>query len=450
MRNMKLLLRLLCVSSLATCAAVSPADDVLALGGSFPLPGVTDPSSTGVFARAMVFSDSIFLSASENSTVAVLDAAALTFTTSLDVGSAPSGMSAAPSLGLLVAAASDGSLTAWSTAPPFNRFWSTRVGQVAVSTHVDDLSGRAYVGYAGIYGGRLAVLALTATGATHVADIPIVPDGAPGDFCFSPVSNKMMISAPSLNGGAIRVVDRQLNAIVDTWPNTAEWVNPGSIRIEPTGLVLYLATQGDGGDIPARVVMLNALDGTVIWSADTAPREACVLELGGDYVFSLCGGQASTLWIMHTTAKSAVGTPTKWAALGAVTSFPPAANAQSLAFSEKLNALFVAVPLVAAVGQQPLLLKFLMQTPPASTDDDDAGAPSQKEPSVTVWVGVIAAVALVSVSLGFYFGRVLCPARSAAGEKARLGSWAADAFSDGDVVADSLLDDNADFHAAVN
>ena len=448
-----MLVRLGCLYfSMATRAAVSPADDVLALGGSVALPGVTDPSALGVFGRALAFSDCIFLSASENNSVAVLDAAALTFTTSMALSAAPNGMSVSPSLGLFVAAASDGSLTAWSTASPFHRLWSVNVGQVAVSTHIDDISGRAYVGYAGIDGGRLAVLDLTVKGAALVADIPIEPDSAPIDFCFSPVSNTMMVSAPSLNGGAIRVVDRSLNAIVDTWPNTADWVNPGSLRIEPTGLVLYVATQGDGGDIPARLVVLDARDGTLLWSANTAPSLACAVELGGDYTFALCGGRESSLWVVHTTARSVTGTPTMWAALGAVTSFPSASNAQSLAFSDKLNVLFVAVPFIAADGQQPRLLKFVMQTSPASTDDDDTGASSTKEPSVAVWAGAIAAVAVVSVGLGFYFGRVLCPARSAPDhERGRLGSWAADKFSDGDLMADSLLDDGvAEFRANVN
>jgi len=404
-------------------ASSSPADGVLTFSSSAPLPHVADAGGLASVGRLLSFSKSVFLSVTENATLAVVDALSLKLVASRGVA-APRGGSISPSLALVAAASADGSLSAWSTAAPFARAWTIRVGFEAGDVHFDDSTGVAYVAVSMCAidgdGGGIAAVQATKDGATLLACIATGPD-MPGDFSLSPVSDMLTVSVPSAtSGGAIRVIDRSVNAVVDTWPSSAAWAAPDAQRIDASGLRLWVTTLGDGDAVPAQFIVLDALDGTLLWATPAPPDARCSVEVDGfdELIFFACGGPASSLWVVQTKTTNAAGVPTAWTALGAVSSLPPGlVGVHSLSWLKSQRTLFLAAPFVAAANQSAAIYAFLGAGPASGDDDDAGGGAPAAVPLTSIWVGVLVGGCVISLVLGGCLARRFCPARTSESER---------------------------------
>jgi len=386
----------------------SPADGVVTLTSTNALP-VTSDNGQSALGRLLSSGPATFLSVTENATVLVFDAT-LSVAAALAADAPTRGLTASPMLSLVIAASDDGALTAWSTSPPYARAWRVDAGAGVDTVHMDNMAGLVYAAH-GADGGGVSVWRVTAANATFVQDIPTGPVH-PADFVLSPTSNLIFIAT----NNAVLVYDRTTYERVETWASS-DWANPVSMRIDESGQRLWLATAGDGESVPAQLLVLNAQDGSQLWATRTTPGASCVVELYGDdgLIFALCAAPVfSQLWVAQATATSMTGVQSAWTSLGSVDAMPPAANARSIGWSKASQSLLVALPFIAtaSVNQSASMLVFTLSAPDSNDDDDSGGTAAPSGPSAAAWTGIVIGVGLVSLGVGAFLARRVCPARA--------------------------------------
>ena len=260
----------LLLSALAAARA-SDADALATLQGSIPLPGVSDAAKVKKLDHAAFFGTLLFISAKENNTIAVVDTASNTFVTSLGPIASPQGI-AVTQAGLVCAASSDaGAVMAWAATPPFAWQWSAPVGLDADNVRVDDAAGLLWVAHGG--GATLGQITPLNSSTGALVDLPAVIDvgrNHPEELSLSPITRWLSVSVPADAGGAVLLADRSAGGIpLATWPGSdSTWQRPSAQRQDSTGTRLYVATAGSD-TLPPAVIVLNALDGTLLWSTPT-------------------------------------------------------------------------------------------------------------------------------------------------------------------------------------
>jgi len=427
----------------ALCAAASPADSLVTPRGAIALPGVTDAAGSGKLDHSAFLGGLLFLAVKENDTLAVLDTDAGAFVTSLAVAS-PQGVATSAALSrVFVASSAAGTLTAFSAAPPFALAWTAVVGGDADNVRLDEGAGLVWVAHGGGAAGPGALAAVNATSGALVADVP-VSALHPEELNLSPLSSLITVSvpAPLAGGGEIVLVDRAARApLPSVWaaPPGGAWANPSAQHVDATGTRLWVATAGDAAaGIPAKVVVLNALDGALLWSFESGAGCDDVQTDGtarvGTLAFAACGGPASRLWVARATRVSARGAPDAWELLGNVTSLPAGlANARGLAWRAKARRLFVPVPLVAAAAQAARVLVFDVAPSVGGgggggggyddDSDDGEGAEDPDDLPLKTWVLIVAGAAVAALGVGVLAARRFCPGKARAAP-AGLGALA--------------------------
>lgn len=319
----------------------------------------------------------------------------------------PQGVAYAPAQNLiLVASSTDGTLSAFSAAPPFALAWTLAVGLDADSVRFDSVASVAWVASGGAENGNgnLAAVSVTATAGALLQRVDVGADH-PEEMSLSPISRFLTVSVPATAGGGVKVVDRVLGAVAATFPAAGSWARPFAQRVDASGSRLWVASAGDAArGVAAQLVVLNAIDGTLLFSTptptDSAAGAACddiALDDDGGLAFAACGGSDSKLYVVQQAATDARGAGASWVALGAAGALPVnLTNARGLGWRAATRTLYVPVP--AAPGQAARVLVFAVGGGGGGGGDDD------DDDDEGVSVGVAAGGAVAGVVVGALLG----------------------------------------------
>jgi len=328
------------------------------------------------------------------------------------MGQFPQGIALSKS-GLVIAASSTGYATAWRASQPFAQVWSTFVGLDADNVRMDDGSGLVWVAHGGGDSGLGALTPLLAdTGEIQAALIMSLGSNHPEELSLSPITRWLTVSVPSQDtsgNGVVDVVDRSNTFPIAQFPGSdTTWAQPSAQALDATGTRLYLATAGNRV-LPPQLVVLNALDGTVLWSMVTGPSgtpacDSIIVDTAGSLVFVACGGVNSAYYIIQVTSASATGAATGWKNLGAITLTPPAntTNARGLAWKAQTRTLYGPIPLVTSLGQAPRVVVMTIGTPKGGGGggNDDEDDDDDDDDDSRFGLGAVAGIAIGAVFLG--------------------------------------------------
>ena len=391
-------------------AASSDADALVTCKPSIPLPGVTDSADLKKVDHSVLVGTYLFISVKQNNTVAVIDTSTSAFITSLGPIGFPQGIAATKSGLVIAASSSTGNVTAYSASPPFAQAWSTLVGLDADNVRVDDASGLVWVANGGGESGDGLLTPLKADTGVIIQDLIIhLGPNHPEEFNLSPITRWLTVSVPSASGsGTVQVFDRSNAFHIAQFPGSdTTWAQPFAQRLDATGQRLYVATAGDLV-LPAQLVVLNALDGTLLWAMPTGtPCDDIIVDSTGGLVLVAGGGKSSADYVIQVTSAPSAGVATAWKSLGAITLTPPAntTNARGLAWSPQTRTLYGPIPLVTSSGQTPQVVVMTIATPKGGGEDDDDEDDDDDDDKKLGW-GAVAGIAAVATFLGagLYYG----------------------------------------------
>jgi hypothetical protein len=404
-------------------AAALTADSLITPLGFIPLT-VSDESNAVRFDHSVVVEDLLFLSATENDTVAIIDLNTKAFVDYLPVAR-PQGIdySSAHEL-VFVASSEDGTLSAWSSVPPFAVAWTVPVGLDADNVRFENFhgGGRVWVASGGAENGDGVVTCVNASSGEIVTTVGVGPNH-PEEMSQSSLYARLMVSVPNdATGGVIDMIDTSLGVVTGPgWSGGGAWAGPFAQHLDASGLRLWVSTRGDATrGIASAIVVLNALDGSTLWSTpapsaryelDSPPCDDVQGDGGlalGALTFAACGGPASRLFIFASTQINRVtNVADAWENLGALSSATMdqgLVNARGLAWHARRRVLAVPVPLVrdAEHNQSARLLLFAV----ADNSAPDAGRADRGDGlGVPTWVAITLAVAIFTSGTAYVIGR---------------------------------------------
>lgn len=412
--------------ALAARASATASDAaVLAFAGSIALPGVSDLIGATKFDHLVVddATGTLFISAKENHTVAVVDLTTRAFVTSFAAAPAstflPQGLELAPSLGLLLVAGGtgDNALHAFALAPPYAEVWRVPLPEDADNVLFDADAGVAWVAYGGgAVPGALAIVAVTASSGTLVANVSWAPDAEglpshPEEFHFTSTSRLLYGSAPdAADGGDIVVVDRATRRVVAAWPLAPATDAPFASAVDDAHARFFVCTQSTTA--PSFVV-LNLFDGTPVFTSPIGGGcDGLQFDAAGGLVYMSVGGGGvapSAVYIVRQDGADAY-TPLGVAPLPA--SLANLTLARTSAWQASTRTLLVAVPF-APDQSPPQAAQVLLWTRTAPDVGAGGGAAAAAAVTVPALVGAVVGAAVGGGAL------------AAAAVAWRLGAWGA-------------------------
>jgi hypothetical protein len=410
-----------------------PATSALSLIATIALPGVTNKIGANKFDKLAGDGARLFVSAKMNNSVAVVDLASAAFVAAIEGLEEPQGVELLAPLGLvLVATAGDGLLHGFSTSPPFAAAWpAVSVGLDADNVKceaVDAAAGTAlcWVAHGGGGGapGGMAFVRVGAAAAEWLGDAPFPAHPEEMQLAPASLSSLMYVSAPD-DDSKVLVFDRATRQIVLEWPLLvrAGASQPFANALDAAGLRLFVAAQANDGLSAPQFLVLNLLDGSVVWRMDTtAVCDNIVYDAAARLIYVACGGVTgsvgSVLYVVQQGADAST-----YALLGAAAGTPPGlAIARTCFFDATSGLLYLSVPQNDDVAppQQAAVLVFQRNAPvvpPGGGGGGGAAAgacPEGSLPASTVG-GLSVGVAVVAVAIGVRMGRsALCGAAAAA------------------------------------
>jgi hypothetical protein len=363
----------------------------------------------------------MFLSATENDTVAIIDLNTRSFVDYIYVAR-PQGIDYSSTHELVfVASSSEGTLSAWSSVSPFTVAWTVPVGMDADNVRFENFrgGGRVWVASGGAENGDGMVTCVNASNGAVLTTVGVGPNH-PEEMSQSSINARLTVSVPNdATGGVIDMIDTSLGVVTGPgWSGGGAWAGPFAQHLDASGLRLWVSTRGDATrGIASAVVVLNALDGSTLWSTpapsaryelDSPPCDDVQSDGGlalGALTFVACGGPASRLFIYASTQINRVtNVADAWENLGALSGAKMdqnLVNARGLAWHARRRVLAVPVPLVrdAEHNQSAQLLLFSVagDSAPDAVKGDGLG--------VSTWVAITLAVAIVSSGAAYFLGR---------------------------------------------
>ena len=396
----------------------APTTAALTLAGSIALPGVANRIGAAKFDKLALAGGLLFVAVKENGTLAVVDTAAGAFVASIEGLEEPQGVEVVAALGLvLVATAGDGLLHGFAAAAPFaEAFPPLTVGLDAdnVKCEKEPSAGggiECWVAHGG--GGAPAGMAhvrVSAGSLEWLGDTPFPAHPEEHQLAPRALSSLMYVSCPDDNSNVL-VFDRAKRSVVASWPLLLSGASgPFANALDAAGLRLFVATQDNDGLAAApRFLVLNVLDGSVVFSMDTvAVCDNVVYDVDARLIYVACGGTTgsvgSTLYVIQQGASADEYTP-----LGVAQGMPAGlAIARTAVFDPVTALLYLGVPFNDDISpaQPAAVLVFRRTLPPvAPAAAAAAGCAAGSLPPAVVG-GLTIGVALVCLAAGAALGRL--------------------------------------------
>lgn len=282
-----LLASLACLASAQLPNFTPPLDFI----GNWTLANI---SSVGALAQS---GSTLFLVTGSSITALNLSTGAVLATMSPPSGGAsftPIGLQTAAPLGVLFASCSDGALHAFNSSAPFAHLYNISLGAASGAMRFDASTGRLWVAYGGgAVPGGLAIVNASAANASLEARLPFPPDAAgvparPEALVLATGSSLIYASCPLCNSTSIVVVNRATRSLVTQWPTQPLSAQPAPNALDEKGSRLFVATQSTSDP---RLLVLNAGDGSVVWSAPVDTGCGGVeWDAPGGLIYVVCGG----------------------------------------------------------------------------------------------------------------------------------------------------------------